>query len=217
MANWKFLYNVPGLGKAFSLQNKCWKLVKTGLILFFHQNGFQRFFSTIFLRHNLSSKNRLRGALSIFEKSKNHFSWSISSYPFCSKPKTHQRPNLIMLSGTFFRSFFSQLHRLSRCAMASHPIAQATRDWNAAHCYTCSIVRRVSIVRPRQLEHILAWSLGIKMAPPGLSSRLRGSLVWRGHRNTSMGFCAGMLVHLNPRLGMVRKYDEDPWRSKVTK
>ena len=122
----------------------------------------------------------------------------------------HQKPNLRMPSGTKIL----QLHRLSRCAMASHPLAQATRDWNAAHWYTCSIVRRVSIVSPWQSEHILAWNLGVKMAPPGLSSLLRGSLVWRGRWSTSMGYCAGMLAHLDPRLGMVSEYDTIETMSK---
>ena len=40
-----------------------------------------------------------------------------------------------------------------------------------------------------------------------MSSLLRDSLVWRARWSTSMGYCAGMLAHLDPRLGMVREYD----------
>ena len=42
-----------------------------------------------------------------------------------------------------------------------------------------------------------------------VSSLLRGSLVWRGRWSTSMGYCAGMLAHLDPRLGMVREYEHN--------
>ena len=113
----------------------------------------------------------------------------------------HQEPNLRTPSGTKIFAHFSCSY--TDCFSAPWPLTRLRRQpWIG--------MQHIDIRLNSQPVATGAY-FGLKSwrqdGTVRVSSFLRGSLVWRGRWSTNMGYCAGMLTHLDPRLGMVREYD----------
>ena len=120
----------------------------------------------------------------------------------CSEYKTHREPNLRIPSGTkLFLLFFSATPIVS----LRHGLSPARAGNQRLECSTLIHLLNSQTCLNGQSVTIGAYfflSLGIRMVRPRLVSLLCGWLLLRGRWSASMDYCAGIVVSLNPRLGM---------------